>query len=85
MFFHIKAGVRQGGILSPVLFVIYMDSLINDLHLSGFGCRVYDKFVGCLAYADDIVLLSPTLCGMQNMLNICSNFAINFDLKFNVI
>ena len=61
-----------------------MDSLINDLHLSGFGCRVYDKFVGCLAYADDIVLLSPTLCGMQNMLNICSNFAINFDLKFNV-
>ena len=83
-FFVIRAGVRQGGILSPTLFAIYMDVLINELESSGIGCKFYDNYVGCLVYADDIILLSPSQYGMQTLLNICSNFAIKFDLKYNV-
>ena len=61
-----------------------MDVLINELESSGIGCKFYDNYVGCLVYADDIILLSPSQYGMQTLLNICSNFAIKFDLKYNV-
>ena len=37
--FTICAGVRQGGLLSPLLFSIYMDVLINRLRSSGIGCN----------------------------------------------
>ena len=61
--YRITAGVRQGGILSPVLFAIYMDTLIKRLRGSGLGCKVVDKYCGCLVYADDILLLSyKTYC-----------------------
>ena len=39
--FSIGAGVRQGGILSPMLYCIYVDSLAQILKESGIGCYVY--------------------------------------------
>ena len=59
--FQIYAGVRQGGVLSPVLFAIYMDVLIVRLRDAGYGCRLVNEFYGCLVYADDILLLAHTL------------------------
>ena len=52
-------GVKQGGVLSPVLFCLYIDGLLMALSKAGVGCFVGDNFVGALAYADDIVLLAP--------------------------
>jgi len=81
--YQITAGVRQGGILSPVLFAVYMDTLIVRLRSSGFGCKLADIYYGCLVYADDIMLLSHTANAMRCMLAICDQFAAEFDLKFN--
>ena len=36
--FPISNGVQQGGVLSPILFTIYIDNLLNDLHNVGAGC-----------------------------------------------
>ncbi|MEZ4977665.1 MAG: reverse transcriptase family protein [Chitinophagales bacterium] len=83
--FPIQAGVRQGGILSPVLFAVYMDDLIKDLSCCKMGCHINGKFVGCILYADDILLLSISYSAMQNMLNICNDYAFKYDLKFNVL
>jgi len=47
------------------------------------GCKHFDIFHGCLLYADDILLLSHTVNGMQEMLDICDEFACEFDMKFN--
>ena len=52
-------GVRQGGVLSPYLFAAYVNDLIGELRDSGYGIHVgsvTSVFVGCLFYADDIVL-----------------------------
>lgn len=82
--FAIKAGVRQGGVLSPVLFAMYIDDLITSLKKSKLGCMIDGTYLGCFLYADDILLLSPSLYSMQSMLYICGTFAIAVDLKFNV-
>ena len=81
--FHILAGVSQGGILSPISFAVYMDGLIMRLRHHGLRCKLFDIFHGCLLYADDILLLSHTVNGMQEMLDICDEFACEFDMKFN--
>ena len=76
-------GVKQGGVLSPVLFCVYMDGLLDKLSHAGFGCYMGENFVGALAYADDIVLLAPTPTAMCRMLDICDEFAVEHDVLFN--
>ena len=40
-------------------------------------------FAGCLLYADDIVLLSPTCRGLQKLITACEQYGRLWDLKFN--
>jgi len=44
----INAGVRQGGVLSPLLFSLYMDNLIDKLEACGYGRKVHGVYVGCI-------------------------------------
>ena len=55
--FSVKSGIRQGGILSPLPFNIYADSLISALRLPDLGCHTGDCYVWCIAYADDLMIL----------------------------
>ena len=59
--FPIKAGVRQGGVLSPDLYSIYVDELIYILQRAGVGCYISKVFAAALFYADDMVVLAPSL------------------------
>ena len=58
--FPVEQGVRQGGILSPLLYLVYIDGLIKKLRASGAGCCFQGCYVGTLVLADDVVLLSNT-------------------------
>ena len=80
--FRVCNGVKQGGVLSPLLSNIYIDVLLERLAKSGLGCLVGKMFTGCLAYADD-VLLSPTVDALKNMLKICETYSVDFNIKFN--
>ena len=46
--FSLNAGVRQGGLLSPVFFAIYVDTLIQRLKQTGIGCNIKGQFFSCL-------------------------------------
>ena len=63
--FNISNDVKQGGVLSPVIFGIYLDELLLKLKKSGIGCHIGNIFTGALAYADDVVLLAPTKHAMS--------------------
>ena len=48
------------GCLSPVLFFLYIDELLLRLTRAGIGYHIGNFYVGTLAYADDVVLITPT-------------------------
>ena len=81
--FAVTCGVRQGGILSPFLFNVYVNELIELLRDSGYGCYVNSMFIGCLMYADDLLLLSPTVGGIQALLHICDSYGSSNNIVFN--
>ena len=83
--FQILAGVRQGGVLSPCLFAVFIDSIIFKLRLAGAGAFIGSHYLGCLLYADDIMLVCHSLTAMQQMLDICSQEADLLDFSFNTV
>ena len=81
--FNVTNGVRQGGVLSPLLFSVYIDELLEKLGKSGIGCHMGPYFVGALGYADDIILLCPSVVGLNKMIRICEEYAEKHHILFN--
>jgi hypothetical protein len=80
---RILSGVRQGGVLSPSLFNIYVDSIICRLRNTSLGCHFRSCYVGCIMYADDILLLSASLIDLQSMLDTCGSEGSLLGMSFN--
>ena len=59
--FKIFNGVKQGSVISPLLFALYIDGLFLLLKQLGRGCHVGLTYAGALGYADDIALVAPSL------------------------
>ena len=83
--FTIKSSVRQGSSNSSWFFNVYIHELIVRLRNSGYGCTFCFEFVGCLIFADDILLLSASVIQLQSMLDICYEYGVQFDIKFNAL
>lgn len=82
--FRSEVGVRQGCVLSPVLFSIFMNPLIEELRASGLGINV--DGVGLLAslfYADDIVLLASSAHQLQQMMDLVQRYFGQWRLEAN--
>ena len=62
---------------------MYIDNLLMSLKKNDIGCHVGSHFCGAFWYADDIMLLSPSVSGLHNMLDCCNEFASTYNVKFN--
>ncbi len=76
-------GIRQGGIVSPVLFCIYMDVLLDKLQSEGYGYWIGNHYYGSIGYADDLKLLSPSIHGLRKMTIICEEFGKEYGIQYN--
>lgn len=81
--FSVSNGVKQGGVLSPHLFNVYIDVLLNRVKESNVGCYMGHMFMGCFGYADDVILLCPSVQAVDKMLEVCDQFSCDFNVKFN--
>ena len=81
-FFPVNHGVRQGGVLSGTLFTIYVDNILNKLNY--YGCNMSGLCLGSFMYADDLILLAPSVAELQIMLDICTRELNDIDLRLNV-
>ena len=82
--FEITAGVRQGGVLSPDFYSIYVDKLIAHLITLGIGCYVCGLFLAALFYADDMAILAPSIKGLQILLDACGSYCAEWDICLNI-
>jgi hypothetical protein len=73
----------QGGVLSPILFNVYIDTLSASLSSSQVGCSIGATYLNHLFYADDLVLLSPSPKGLQKLVDLCCVLSNSHSIVFN--
>jgi len=72
----LTAGVRQG-VFSPFLFVVFTDGIVDKVQSLNVGCC-------CLfLYADDILLIAPSVSGLRILLNACEEELSGLDMYIN--
>ena len=82
--FFLKQGVRQGSILSPHLYNIYTENLLETIANNEIiGTSIHGTYTGIVAYADDIIILSSTLSGLQKLVNKCNIYNNYNYIKLN--
>ena len=69
--------------MSPILFNIYVDDLLQQLEAIDLGCHVGNHYYGCIMYADDLLLLSASVSGLQQMLDLSVVYGANHNIIFN--
>ena len=75
---------RQGGILSPQLFNIYIDGLCDIRTRSSIGGSTDGKRINHMLYADDVCIVSLSSAGLQQLLSICDQYCAMHSITFNV-
>ena len=70
-------------LMSPLLFGIYIDELLIELKNNKVGCCIRNYYCGAYGYADDIILLCPSITGLENMIKICEIYSDKHYISFN--
>ena len=72
-FFQISFGVRQGSVLSPILFSVYCDDIVN-----------FENRYAIILYADDILIITHSVTTLQHLFYSCERELQNLDLSINM-
>ena len=78
-------GVQQGGVISPLLFSLYIDNQFLELKQSGLGRHIHVglTYARPFVYANEATLVTPSLYCLNEIIFICENYANRNCLTFN--
>jgi len=82
--YQLTCGIRQGGVLSPHLFALYIDSVVDRVKASGIGCYYKMICFSIFLYVDDILLLAPSITALQQLVTACECELSWLDMSINV-
>ena len=66
--FDVNCGLKQGCMLSPMLFNLFINDLTRDINDVDSGISVGDTPFSILLYEDDIVLIADSELKLQSLL-----------------
>ena len=79
---HAK-GLRQGGLTSPMIFNLFYKPLIDSLASSESGIIINNRKYNVFCYADDLLLTSTTVTGLQSLIDQAVSYVSDRGLNFN--
>lgn len=79
----VKKGVHQGNTLSPTLFNVYINDIVQYVKEKDSPFITATERIPCLLYADDLALLSTTKLGLQTKLDRLQKYCSDWGLKIN--
>ena len=82
--FAVGRGTRQGSIISPYLFNIFINLLLLDLTECDAGVRIGDELYNSMAYADDITLFATNAKGVQCLVDMCATYSNRCRFRYGV-
>ena len=81
--FDVNVGLKQGCLISPQLFNLYINDLITDIQNLGLGVPIDEEKISILLYADDIALVATNEIDLQQMLSVLHNWCMKWKMKVN--
>ena len=81
--FSLCNGVRQGAILSGILYCFYVNNLFRLLRSKTTGCWVNNNFHGMFGYSDDNWVIAPSVSCLQEMMKTIEEYCNAHNLNFS--
>lgn len=81
--FEVNTGLKQGCLISPLLFSIYINDLVSTLNNVGLGVSIGQRKLSCLLYADDLVVFGNTERDLQRLMSILQEWCNKWSITIN--
>ena len=80
--FEILQGTRQGGVLSPLMYLCFVNDLLNELTSCKFGLSIFGKNMCSPTVADDMLLSSLSKKGLDELMTICYRYSCKWRFEY---
>ena len=78
-----KDNIRQGGVLSVIMYAILMDEIAKEIEANKLGITMKEgEKIGCLLWMDDVALIAESKDELQKMLDIADKISTKYRIKF---